>query len=73
MNVDKAKVDVDGVYNGKNKLIVQNRNFMTRTEVEKCMAELKNKKFEGFDRIPLCVLTDARKISLQALSLGFFH
>ena len=53
-------VDVNGVYNDKNKLIVPNRNFMTITNIEICMADIKNKKCEGFDRILLCVISDAR-------------
>ena len=50
-NVAMTNVDTNGVYNGKCKLIVQNRNFMERSDVEECMKELKNKKSEGFDRI----------------------
>ena len=49
-------VDVNGVYNGKCRLIVQNRNFMTINDVKLCLNELCNKKCEGFDRIPLCML-----------------
>ena len=32
LNVSRTKVDVCGVYNGKYKLIVQNRNFMTEND-----------------------------------------
>ena len=59
LNVSRARVDVNGVYNGKLKLIVQNRNFMTKNDVKLCLHELSNKKCEGFDRIPLCMLYDA--------------
>ena len=31
-NVNKARVDSNGVYNGKNKLIVRNRNYNTHPE-----------------------------------------
>ena len=58
-NVSRARVNVGGVYNGKCKLIVQNRNFMTENDVKICLGELKNKKCEGFDRIPVCMLLDA--------------
>ena len=59
LNVAKTKVDTAGVYNGKCKLIVQSRNFMTENDVKLCLSELKNKKCEGFDRIPACTLLDA--------------
>ena len=50
---------MNGVYSGKNKLIVQNRNFMTRMDAEICMADLNTKKCEGYDRIPVCAIWDA--------------
>ena len=59
-NVTRTKVNASGVYNGKCKLLVQDRNFMTENDVRICMNELKNKKCEGFDRIPVCILFDAR-------------
>ena len=59
-NVAKAAIVLNGVYSGKNKLIVQNRNFMTRRDVEICMADLNTKKCEGYDRIPVCSIWDAR-------------
>ena len=34
LNVRKTKVDLNNVYNGKCKLIVQNRNFMTKNDVD---------------------------------------
>ena len=43
-NVAMTVVDSSGVYNGKCKLVVQNRNFMLKSDVELCMADLKNKK-----------------------------
>ena len=39
------------IYNGKCKLVVANRDFMTRWDVWECMSQLKNKKCEGYDRI----------------------
>ena len=41
-------------------MIVQNRNFMTRRDVEICMADLNTKKCEGYNRIPVCSIWDAR-------------
>ena len=51
--------DRNGVYNGKCKLLVQNRNFMMKNDVEQCMADLNSKKSEGLYRIPVCCLFDA--------------
>ena len=64
LNVNKTSVNVNGVYNGNCKLIVQNRNFMTENDVKECLAELNSKKCEGFDHVPVCTLSDAR-VSLQ--------
>ena len=61
LNSSKVKIDMNGVYNGKCKLIVQNRNFMTAADVKCCLDELTNVKCEGFDRIPVCVICDARE------------
>ena len=42
-NAAQAMLNRNGVYNGKCKLIVQNRNFMMNSDVEQCMADLKTK------------------------------
>ena len=58
------------IYNGKCKLILQNRNFMQKSDVKKCLDELSNKKCEGFDRLPVCFIKDTTwvfYISLQSL------
>ena len=47
---------------GTNKIIVQNRNFKTKNDVNECMLTLKPKKCEGFDRIPVCIISDAADI-----------
>ena len=44
LNVAKTKVVVNNVYNGKCKLIVQNRNFMTEKDVTECLNDLNIKK-----------------------------
>ena len=64
--VKTTRVDVN-VYNGKNKLIVANRNFMLKEDVKECLNSLPNKKCEGFDRIPVCVLKDSRNLLLDPL------
>ena len=55
-----ARVDPNGVYNGRRHLLVQDRFFMDRADVDECINMLKNKKCEGFDRIPVCIIKDAR-------------
>ena len=39
-----------------------------RSDVESCMADLKNKKYEGYDRIPVCCLLDAREPLLNPMA-----
>ena len=68
LNVSKAKVVSNRVYNGKCKLLVQNRNFMTKNDVELCMSDLKNKKCEGFDRIPVSTMFDAHELLLNPMA-----
>ena len=68
-NVSRTKVDANVVYNGKCKIIVQNRNFMSENNVKTCLNELKNKKCEGFDRIPVCAIFDARAVLINPLTL----
>ena len=41
---------------------------MTKNDVELCMANLSNKKSEGFDRIPVCSLLDAREPLLNPMA-----
>ena len=59
------------VYNGKNKIIVQNRNFMLKKDIEECIKSLKPKRCEGFDRIPVCVITDACDILIEPFTQLF--
>ena len=44
---------------------------MTVTNVNACLNELNNKKCEGFDRIPVCMLYDARVRLLPPLTILF--
>ena len=69
-NIQKSKVK-SSVYNGKCQQIVANRNFMKYDDVKSCLYDLSNKKCEGFDRIPVCALYDARATLLAPLSLLF--
>ena len=56
------------VYNGKNKLIVQNRNFMCREDIIECLRSIKSKRCEGYDRIPVCILTDSSNLLIDPLT-----
>ena len=44
---------------------------MTEKDVQLCLSELKNKKCEGFDRIPVCMLFDARSTLLPPMAVLF--
>ena len=44
---------------------------MSEKDVKLCLSELKNKKCEGFDRIPVCMLLDARVTILPPLVVLF--
>ena len=48
-NVSRTVINRNNVYNGKCILLVQNRNFMTKNDVELYMADLNGKRSEGFD------------------------
>ena len=69
-NVKKTKVDPN-VYNGKCKMLVQDRNFMTINDIDECLKSLSNKRCEGFDRVPLCCLSDAKNALLIPFSVLF--
>ena len=70
VNSSKASCK-DNVYNGKCKLLVQTRNFMSPSDVSACLNDLISKKCEGFDRIPLCLLYDCRAALLPPLTILF--
>ena len=69
-NVEKTQIQ-PSVYNGKCQLIVSNRHFMKYNDVKSSLFDLPNKKCEGFDRIPVCALYDARATLLDPFSLLF--
>ena len=60
-----------GVYNGKNKLIVQNRNFMTKIDIRECIYSIKSKRCEGYDLIPVTTICDARDVLLEPYTVLF--
>ena len=70
--VAKTKVVINNVYNGKCKLIVQNRNFMTEKDVTECLNDLPIKKCEGYYRIPVCSLYDAQETLITPMA-GLFE
>ena len=59
------------VYNGKCQLIVADRHFMKPADVRACLFDLSSKKCEGFDRIPVCALSDAKFALLDSMALLF--
>ena len=62
ITVKKARVNSNEVYNGKCRLIVQNRNFMKESNVKECFLELSCKKIcEEYDLIPVCTLFDVNR------------
>ena len=48
--------------------MVLDRNFVLPEDIKECMLTLQSKKCEGFDQIPLCVITDARDILLDPMA-----
>ena len=70
-NIAKSNLSPTTVYNGACKLLVINRHFMKRSDVRECLSELKNKKCEGYDRIPLCMIRDSSDALLDPLSFLF--
>ena len=44
---------------------------MTLNDVKICLDELSNKKCEGFDRIPVCMIYDAREKLLPPMATLF--
>ena len=44
---------------------------MMKNDVELCMRDLNNKKCEGFDRIPVCAIYDARESLLDPMAALF--
>ena len=59
------------VYNGGNKLIVGDRFFMDVNSISKCLTTLKPKTSEGYDRIPVKIVFDARDLLLPTLTKLF--
>ena len=70
-NIAKSNLSPNTVYNGTCKLLVGNRHFMKCSDVKECLTDLKNKKCEGYDRIPLCVLRDSSEALIDPLSSLF--
>ena len=62
-------VEIDNqVYNGNQKVLSHNKMFIDQVSVKKCMLSLKNKKTEGMDRIPQCVLLDGADVLSEPLT-----
>ena len=46
------------VYNGKFKVICEDKMFMTQSDVKECVLSIKIKNCESFDRIPQRIIVD---------------
>ena len=60
-----------GVYNGVNKLNVDNEFFMTKADITECIKSIKTKNCEGYDRIPQRILTDGAEVLITPF-VGLF-
>ena len=69
--VRECKIDNENVYNGKQKLISQNENFMTADNIVTAVKTLKIKNCEGHDRIPQRILVDGIEILKTPLAVLF--
>jgi hypothetical protein len=49
--LDQTKIEND-VYSGERKIYSEDKKFMTRQDIYKCIMTLKSKNSEGFERIP---------------------
>ena len=65
--VNQVVID-DHVFNGSQKVVSHTKMFMDLTSVKECLLSLKNKKTEGMDRIPQCVLLDGADVLSQPLT-----
>ena len=61
----------DNVYNGARKVIAEEKIFMDPTSVRECIASLKIKNTEGYDRIPQRVLVDGIDVLIRPFSILF--
>ena len=59
------------VYNGLNKLVTVEHNFMTESDVLRAVTSLQNKTSEGHDRIPVRVIKDGITILIKPLTVLF--
>ena len=58
----------DEVYNGIKKVTANNKMFMSKQEIIRCISSIKPKNSEGFDRIPQRILLDGIDHLLNPLS-----
>ena len=68
--VSTTTVD-QNVYNGKRKVCVQCKMFMTSDHINECVKNIKIKNTEGFDRIPQRILVEGREQLLEPLTQLF--
>ena len=70
-NIVREQTVNDSVFNGTQKIISTELDFMKESDVLKAMNTLKIKNCEGHDRIPLRILADGKQILLKPLALLF--
>ena len=58
INLANSTVINDNVYNGRNKVTINDKMFMDGASIRECIMSLKVKNSEGFDRIPQRILVD---------------
>ena len=63
----ECQIDED-VYNGQRLMNVNNENFMTESNVKRCLMDLKIKNCEGVDRIPLRILNDGAEFLYRPIT-----
>ena len=60
------------VYNGVNKINVDNEFFMERIHILECIKTIKTKNCEGYDRIPQRILSDGAEVLISPF-VGLFR
>ena len=68
--VNESRININ-VYNGTQKMVINDRNFMTENNVIKAIMSLKCKNCEGYDRIPQRILIDGIQYLAKPLSFLF--
>jgi hypothetical protein len=72
INIIKRTCDIkNAVYNGNRKILVDNRFFMCESDIIECLDSVEPKNCEGFDRMPVRILSDANQFLVPPLTILF--